>query len=102
MNFITGEKFKTLADYIYTPAIKDCDDFNDFGNTLNVSLLKDFDIIYTHTMFAKQLFEVIKEVKKYLIIISHNCDTGVDDSFVVPDNIVKWYTTNVNAINPII
>lgn len=98
--FITGEKFKTLADYIYTPEVKYCDDFNDFGNTLNVSLLRDFDIIYTHTMFVKQLFEVIKNVDKKLILISHNCDTNVDSSFIVPDNIVKWFAQNVNIIDP--
>lgn len=100
MNFITGEKFKTLADYIYTPAVKYQDDFNDFGNTLDLPKLKDGDIIYTHTMFVKQLFEVIKNIDKKLIVISHNCDTGVDSSFIVPDNVIKWYTQNVNVVNP--
>ena len=27
--FITGERFKELADYIYTPAVKYWTDFND-------------------------------------------------------------------------
>jgi hypothetical protein len=100
MNFITGEKFKSLADYIYTPEILYQDDFNNYGNTLHCSLLKDFDIIYTHTMFVKQLFEVIKDVDKSLILISHNSDTNVDESFIVPDNIIKWYAQNVNVVNP--
>jgi len=97
---ITGEKFKDIADFIYTPEIKYQDDFNDFGNTLNCSLLKDGDIIYTHTMFVKQLFEVIKDVDRELIIISHNCDTGVDSSFIVPENVFRWYSQNVGVVNP--
>jgi len=76
--FITGEKFKVLADYIYTPAVKYQDDFNDYGNTLNIDLLKDGDIIYTHTMYVRQLFEVIKGIDKKLILISHNCDAPAD------------------------
>jgi len=96
--FITGEKFKMLASYIYTPIIKYQDDFNDYGNTLNIDLLKDGDIIYTHTMYVKQLFEVIKGVDKKLILISHNCDAPAD--IHPPDCIVKWYSQNVNIIDP--
>lgn len=98
MNFITGEKFKDLADYIYTPSVKYQDDFNDYGNTLDISKLKDGDIIYTHTMFVRQLFEVIKDVNKKLVLISHNCDTAADVH--PPDNIIKWYSQNVNIIDP--
>ncbi len=95
-----GEECRDVGDYIYYPAIKYQDDFNDYGNTLNVDLLKDGDIIYTHTMFTKQLFEIIKNVDKKLILISHNCDTCVDNSFNIPDNIIKWYSQNVNITNP--
>jgi hypothetical protein len=96
--FITGEKFKVLADYIYTPAVKYQDDFNDYGNTLNVDLLKDGDIIYTHTMYVKQLFRIILNSDKKLKLISHNCDAAADVH--PPDCIVKWYSQNVNIVDP--
>ncbi len=96
--FITGEKFKVLADYIYTPAVKYQDDFNDYGNNLNIDTLKDGDIIYTHTMYANQLFEVIQGIDKKLILISHNCDAAAD--IIPPECIVKWYSQNVNIPHP--
>jgi hypothetical protein len=99
--FITGEKFKDLANYSYTPEVKYNDDFNDYGNSLDVSKLKDGDIIYTHTMFVKQLFEVLKTDKK-VKLISHNCDAEVSYKLMclMPDSIFKWYSQNVNVSDP--
>jgi hypothetical protein len=34
-----------------------------------------------------------------LILISHNCDNCIDGSFYILDNIIKWYTQNVNQID---
>jgi hypothetical protein len=98
--FITGEKFKSIADYIYTPSVKYEHDYNDFGNTFHPLYIKDGDIIYTHTMFVKQLFLVVRNIDKKLTIVSHNCDTAVDSSFIIPANVVKWYSQNVNITDP--
>lgn len=97
MDWITGERFETLADYVYAPSIRAKDDYNGLKNTLLVSALKENDIIYTHTMYAKQLFEILKEVKVKIILITHNSDMNVDRSFEIPFCVKKWFTQNVNC-----
>jgi hypothetical protein len=51
-------------------------------------------------MYVKQLFELIKPIQRQFIIITHNCDINVDESFRVPDNVSHWYSQNVNVENP--
>ena len=100
IDFITGDKFKALGDYVYAPDVKKDGDYDNLVNTLDCRLLEDHDIVYTHTMYAKQLFGVIESVDKKLIIITHNSDMNIDESFILPDNVIKWYAQNVNVINP--
>ena len=99
-DYITGEKFKTIADYQYAPGVKNGEDYDNLQNSLDINKLKDFDIIYTHTFYVKQLFDVISRVDKKLIIITHNSDQNIDDSYIVPDNVVRWFAQNVNVISP--
>lgn len=99
-DIITGDRFIEIADFRYAPEVKSTDAYDNLQNTLDASKLKDFDIIYTHTFYVKQLFEVIKDSDKKLIIITHNSDMNVDSSFIVPDNVVKWFAQNVNVVNP--
>lgn len=93
MNFIQGNKFKLLADFVFAPP-NDIPrgDYQYLINTLDRRLLKDGDIIYTHSYYAKQLFD-IKIDKKYKLI-THNSDLNID--FPPPDNVLMWYTQNVN------
>lgn len=100
MDFITGDKFKTIADWLFAPEVKSGEAYDNLQNTLDVSLLKDNNIIYTHTFYAKQLFEIIRQVDKRVVIITHNSDQNIDDSFILPDNVIKWYAQNVNVLNP--
>ena len=107
MNFIQGNKFKTLAKWHYAPAriytnnpYRDAinnfpsNDYRFLLNTLDWNKLKDDDIIYTHTFYADQLFEKLEKLEyRQFTVITHNADTNVQ--FVPPDN-VFWYTTNVN------
>jgi hypothetical protein len=95
-DFITGEKFIGLADFVYAPNWKtDC---NKIENTFRLNSLFDGAIIYTHTMYVKDLFEILKNVcGKEFILISHNSDTNIDKSYNIPNCIYKWYTTNVNV-----
>lgn len=98
IDFITGEKFVKVADLVYYPkGVKDC---NPLVNTYCPCALKEKTIIYTHTLYVRQLFEEIKKLKCKFIIITHNCDVNVDESFIVPDNVIKWFTQNVNVVNP--
>lgn len=98
MDWITGEKFVGVADLVYYPkGVKDC---NPLVNTYCPCALKERNIVYTHTMYVRQLFEEIKRLKCEFVIVTHNCDVNVDDSFQVPDNVIHWFTQNVNTTNP--
>lgn len=99
MNWITGYDFQKLSDLIYSPEIKVNDDYNKIQNTFNINLLKNGSIIYTHTMYVKDLLNIIKNQDKNVIIITHNSDMCIDNSYYIPENVIKWYSQNVNVIN---
>ena len=93
-NWITGEKFVELADFVYYPkGAKDC---NVLENTFCPCAMKERNIIYTHTLYVKQLFEEIKQIPVEFIIITHNCDENVDESYEIPGNVIRWFAQNVN------
>jgi hypothetical protein len=98
IDFIQGEKFIGLAEFVFAPeGAKDC---NTLVNTFCHCGLKEKNIVYTHTMYVRQLFEKIRGLKCSFILITHNCDTNVDGTFDVPDNVIKWYSQNVDVENP--
>jgi len=108
MDYIQGQKFKTLSKFIYVPQRgvepKNPDwvyvntirptDYRYLVNTLDLRSLEDGDIIYTHTFYANQLFDHLQNTNKKVIVITHNADTNID--FEPPENVLMWYTTNVN------
>ena len=98
MNFITGEKFIELADFVFAPNRKwDC---NKIINTFCLSKLFDKAIVYTHTMYVKELFELLDKVPNINVtLISHNCDENVNETYKVPKNVIVWYTTNCDVDN---
>jgi len=106
MNFIQGNKFKTIARWHYAPpriyigheyrdAVNNFSpsDYRYLRNTLDWAQLQDGDIIYTHTFYADQLFE---RLNKKVTVITHNADNPAD---LTPPVGVVWYTTNVNITN---
>jgi hypothetical protein len=98
IDWITGEKFVHTADLVYYPkGAKDC---NPLVNTYCPCALKERTIIYTHTMYVHQLFDEIRKLKAEFVIVTHNCDANVDDSYNIPDNVVRWFTQNVDTVNP--
>jgi len=98
IDWITGEKFVGVADLVYYPkGVKDC---NPLINTYCPCALKERNIIYTHTLYVRQLFEEIRKLKCEFIIITHNCDVNVDNSYTIPDNVIRWFTQNVATGNP--
>ena len=99
-DWIQGEKFIGLATYTYSPKDKVQDDYDNLPNTLNISSLKDGDIIYTHTMYVDSLFAALSGVNKKLVIISHNGDNHMGEGSILPENLIKWYSQNVNVKNP--
>jgi hypothetical protein len=99
MDFIQGQKFKDIADFLYSPIVKAPDDYDNLVNTFDTALLEDVNVVYTHTMYVKQLFKVIEELPQRFVVITHNSDVNIDNSFSVPDNVIKWFSQNVNVIH---
>jgi hypothetical protein len=102
MDFITGDKFIGIADWTYSPAEKQKGDYDNLPNTLNLSSLNDMDVVYTHTIYIKQLFELLKCTKKKIVLITHNGDVNIGNPCSKPKNIVRWYTQNLNSICPFV
>ena len=112
IDFIQGNKFKGLTDIHYAPQrgpVPDnyfwesvnnipVNDYRYLKNTMDVNTLKDGDVIYTHTFYVDQLFELIKTLNVRLIVVTHNCDTS--RGVTPPNNVIRWYTTNVDVIHP--
>lgn len=98
-DYITGEKFIGIADMVFA-LVNQGGDCNPLINTFCHCALKEKNIVYTHTMYVKSLFEDIRGLKAEFVIVSHNCDTNVDETFKVPSNVKKWYTQNVDVNNP--
>jgi len=105
MNWIQGQKFIEIADFTFSPKEKHRDDYDNLPNTLDINNSywqqehSRTPIIYTHGIYAKELFTVIKHINCQVIVITHNSDTNIDSSFALPDNVVKWYAQNVNTTN---
>ncbi len=116
MDFIQGNKFTTIADFTFSPPVKFMDDYYNLPNTLDISRLKDKNTIFTTPFYAKELFNVIRHLPQKFVIITHNGDNFVGndgvgymdgkghhirtDYFTIPDNVIKWYATNVNTAHP--
>lgn len=89
-----------VADCTFAPDKKHPDDYCNLPNTFTFGrLAKDPCIVYTHTFYVKELFELIDGIDRRFVIITHNSDMNVDDSFVIPSNVVKWFAQNVNCSN---
>jgi hypothetical protein len=56
MEFITGEKFVSLSDQIFS--INDINDYYKYKNTLDLN--KKPNVIYTHVHYIKYLFETLE------------------------------------------
>lgn len=92
-NFLQGNKFKGLADVVFAPPNNiPRTDYQYLVNTLDRRFLREGSIIYTHSFYVKQLFEL--GIDKKYILITHNSDLNID--FPPPDNVLMWYTQNVN------
>ena len=97
IDFIQGQKFVKLADWTYSPPTKKEDDYDNLPNTLDLQRLKNRDIIYTHTSYAKELFNVIEGISQKVKVITHNSDVNID--FSPPDCVFKWFSQNVNVFH---
>lgn len=92
--FIVGEKFYSVADFIYSNDEKI--DYNKLNNTFDKNNLKEINIVYFHTMYRDYLFDSISNLNKKFILISHNSDDNVDSVSNLPNNVIKWFSQNIN------
>ena len=116
IDWIQGDRFRDMAHYTFAPSVKTAkDDYDNLPNTLDLSKIKDGDIIYTHMMYVPLLFEIIRHINVRFILVSHSCDCSIEDygmmrpngrglvhdifNFTLPDNLIRWYSKNVNTIN---
>jgi hypothetical protein len=100
-DWIVGNKFIDICKYIYAPAILSKWDYAKRTNTLDIEKLEDGDIIFCtgFISYKQELLNIIKDTKK-VILVSHNCDEGIDGSFEIPSNVIKWYGQNIKVVNP--
>ena len=94
MDWIQGDKFIDIADYCFASPQRARDDYNNLANTLEES----DGIIYTHTMYVNDLFDFIKDSDREVIVITHNSDASAN--ITPPDNVIRWYSQNVDIIHP--
>ena len=99
MNFIVGEKFYSIADFIYSSNTVEYnnEDYNKLENTFDINKLKEINIVYLHTMYKNQFFNLIKNLDSKFIIVTHNSDINIDNVDNLPKNVIKWYSQNVNC-----
>lgn len=90
-DFIQGDKFKSLS-VSFAPEVKLPGDYDGLTNNF-----KGERIVYTHTMYARHLFKKIRNIKYEFVVITHNADINAD--FVPPDNVIRWFTQNVNIVH---
>ncbi len=99
MDFIQGQKFESLGQWAYAPIVRHRDDYDKLKNVFDFNAIENGDIIYTHSFYVKQLFKVLGELDKGVIVVTHNSDINIDNSFSPPDNVFKWFSQNVNVIH---
>ena len=95
--FITGNKFKEIADFTFSSQPKHSDDYYSLPNTYNPDSIKDGYIIYTDTGYVQEFFNIVSKLDKQITLITHNGD--IDINIIPPANIIKWFTINVDIIH---
>lgn len=92
MNYITGNKLKKIANYIF--------DFDGFYKTDN-EIYNNIEIYWIKTDFIDNFFENYKPNRPYKII-THNSDYSINEThlkYLDDLNLIKWYGININTIH---
>ena len=101
VDWVLGDKFQQVATFTFAPPVLNRHDYAQIPNTFDANKLKDGDIVYCvgFYYYKHELLKAIKDTKE-VILISHNCDEGIDSQFEVPDNVIKWYGQNIKVMHP--
>lgn len=107
MQYIQGSKFKEITDLVFapTPKAKDLWAIGDYDNLQNNFFLEackkgTTTSVYTHGIYARQALKVLADFKRDFVLVTHNSDEAINDTYDIPDNVIKWYAQNVNTYNP--
>jgi len=102
-DWIQGDKFIGLADYTFSPKKRAGDDYDGLVNTLNKNdrvwqdmSIKARPIIYTHGMYADDLFSHMWNIHRHFIVILHNSDNALTSDKEWGSHMTNLYSTNVN------
>jgi hypothetical protein len=98
-DFIVGEKFYSAANFIFSSDYteNDNEDYNKLFNNFDLNKLKEYNVVYLHTMYKNQFFELIKDLDHKFIVVTHNSDININNIDNLPKNVIKWYSQNVNC-----
>jgi hypothetical protein len=95
-DLIIGEKFVQVAELVFSGHILDgMKDYNELTNTFDIAKLKDVNVVYLHTMFKDEFFDIIYNLPQKFVVVTHNSDANVTSIDNVPDNIIRWFSQNV-------
>jgi hypothetical protein len=89
MNFITGNKYKKYAHYI----------FDESGFHSNQQCASKILTFFIKTDYIKSFFDHFKIPNNPFIIITHNSDYAIDNhckKYLEYPNLIKWYAQNVD------
>lgn len=114
-DWIQGDKFVEIADFVYAPNTFASDDYAKYPNTFDLSELKPINFVYTNTMYLARLLRVLSHLPEKFVVLSHNGDQHTDEGVIgtyangikvaeepyqLFDNIIKMYVQNVNVVHP--
>lgn len=114
-DWVQGDKFVKIADFVYSPSIKAQDDYAKYPNTFDPEKLKDVNIVYTCIMYLARLLRILEHLPNKFIVIAHNGDQHLGDGILetcsngkcissepysIPDNVLRLYSTNVDVVHP--
>lgn len=115
IDWIQGDKFVKIADFVYAPNTFASDDYAKYPNTFDPLKLGNINIVYTNTMYLARLLRIVAHLPQRFIVLSHNGDQHTDKGMIgtyangiliaeepyqLSDNIIKMYVQNVNVIHP--
>lgn len=93
--FVTGNDFLLLADYVLDDHI---------NNLKPISKIKNGDVIFLKTEFARKFFKFyFNQIDKKLILITHNSDMEVSMNFrkfLDDTRIIVWFAQNPGFFHP--
>ena len=94
MNFICGDRFIEIADFIYM--IPSTYDYYNYPNTFDPTKIEAFNgipIIYTFTHHLKSLLPLLKMLNKRVVLVTHNSDDEVIKELydILPLNVIRWF-----------